>query len=173
MSTDRVHSARASKGRAMSETGQQPGGHSTHLGRSEMTALGRSLVTTRLTSIGCSVEPARSRVDGRLHATTPSHRSLEVFVSTQRLGGYTFWTKRRLQPAPERVAAIVLLSEAPTPALYAVPSTEWLHAAPPLTDRDNVGKKSEPEFGISLARSWLPTLERYRWEVTALGTIFG
>jgi hypothetical protein len=157
----------------MSESGQHATDQWAHLARSEMTALGRSLVTDRLTSIGCGVEPPRSRADGRLHATTPSQRLLEVFVSTQRLGGYTFWTKRRLQPSPERIAAIVLLPEAPTPTLYVLPTTEWLHAAPPLTDRDNVGKKSEPELGISLARSWLPTLERYRWEVTDVASIFG
>ena len=157
----------------MAEARQQPADDWTHLGRSEMTALGRGLVADRLTGIGCTVEPPRSRVDGRLQATTPSQRSLVVFVSTQRVGGYTFWTKRRLQPAPERIAAIVLLAEAPTPALYVVPSTEWLNASPPLTDRDNVGKKSEPEFGISLARSWLPSLERYRWEIAAVASIFG
>jgi hypothetical protein len=48
-----------------------------------------------------------------------------------------------------------------------VPSTEWLNAPPPLTDRDNVGKKSEAEYGISLARSSLPPLQRYRWDETA------
>jgi hypothetical protein len=44
-----------------------------------------------------------------------------------------------------------------------VPSTEWRHASPPLTDRPNVGKRSEPEYGISLARSSLPALQRYIW----------
>jgi hypothetical protein len=45
------------------------------------------------------VTPPSRRVGGRLDVETPSGRSLEVFVSTQRLGGYTFWTKRRFQPA--------------------------------------------------------------------------
>ena len=81
---------------------------------------------------------------------TPSGRSIEVFVSTQRLGGYVLWTKRRLQPATNRFAAIVLLADAEDPNVYLVPSTEWLRASPPLTDRDNVGKQSEPEYGISL-----------------------
>jgi hypothetical protein len=38
--------------------------------------------------------------------------------------------------------------------------SEWLRASPPFTDRDNVGKRSEPEFGTPLARSSLPALER-------------
>jgi hypothetical protein len=103
-------------------------------------------------------------IDGRLEVETPSGRSAEVFVSTQRVGGYVFWTKRRFQPAEDRFAAIVLLADAGDPYVYLVPSTEWLNSSPPFTDRDNVGKKSAPEFGISLAPSSLPALERYLWD---------
>lgn len=85
-------------------------------------------------------------------------------MSTQRLGGYVFWTKRRFQPADNRLAAIVLLTEADDPDVYLVPSTEWLRASPPLTDRPNVGKRSEPEYGVSLARSSLAALHRYVWD---------
>jgi hypothetical protein len=133
------------------------------LSRSERIALGKVLVTERLDSVGCAVRAPRSLIDGKLEVRTASGRSIEVFVSTQRVGGYVFWTKRRLQPARTRFAAIVLLAEAEDPDLYLVPTTEWLDASPPLTDRDNVGKRSEPEFGISLARSSLPAFERYRW----------
>jgi hypothetical protein len=85
---------------------------------------------------------------------------------------YVFWPKRRLQPDRTRFAAIVLLGDAEEPAPYLVPTTEWLRASPPLTDRDNVGKKSEPEFGVSLARSSLPALERYRWDDTTAADYF-
>jgi hypothetical protein len=95
---------------------------------------------------------------------TPSGRSLEVFVSTQRVGGYVFWTKRRFQPASNRFAAIVLLGDAGDPHVYLLPSTEWRNASPPITDRDNIGKRSEPEYGVSLARSSLPALARYLWD---------
>jgi hypothetical protein len=94
---------------------------------------------------------------------TPCGRSIEVFVSTQGLGGYVFWTKRRFTPASDRFAAVVLLGDAEDPDVYLVASTEWQSASPPLTDRPNVGRKSEPEFGISLARSSLPALQRYAW----------
>jgi hypothetical protein len=57
----------------------------------------------------------------------------------------------------------VLLSDTEDPDLYVVPSTEWRSASPPLKDRDNVGKKSEPEYGISLSHSSLPALRRYAW----------
>ncbi len=78
-----------------------------------------------------------------------------------------FWTKRRFQPAGNRFAAIVLLADADHPDLYLVPSIEWRSASPPFTDRDNVGKKSEPEYGVSLARSSLPALQRYLWGATS------
>jgi hypothetical protein len=134
------------------------------LSRQELIALGRSIVTDRLESLGCTVTPRSSRIGGKLDVETPSGRSLEVFVSTQRLGGYVFWVKRRFTPASNRFAAIVLLGEAEEPNVYLVPSTEWRSASPPLTDRPNVGKRSEPEYGISLARSSLPALERYAWK---------
>jgi hypothetical protein len=137
------------------------------LSRQDLVALGRSTVTEHLESLGCTVTVPSARAGSKLEVTTPSGRSLEVFVSTQRVGGYVFWTKRRFQPDSNRFAAIVLLAEAEEPGLYLVPSTEWRHASPPLTDRDNVGKRSEPEYGISVARSSLPALSRYAWDERA------
>jgi hypothetical protein len=113
------------------------------------------------------VTPPNSATGGKLDVRTPSGGAIEVFVSTQRVGGYVFWTKRRLQPASNRFAAIVLLGDGADPALYLVPSTEWRKASPPLKDRPNVGKKSEPEYGISLALSSLAALGRYGWDETA------
>jgi hypothetical protein len=142
------------------------------LGRSELISLGRTMVTERLEGLGCTVKAPSSLTGGKLEVQTSSGRSLEVFVSTQRLGGYVFWTKRRFQPASDRFAAIVLLTEAEDPYLYLVPSTEWLNASPPLKDRPNIGKRSEPEYGISLARSSLPALARYDWDGSSADDYF-
>jgi hypothetical protein len=78
-------------------------------------------VTERLQRLGCTVNRARNPIDGKLTLRTASGRSLEVFVSTQRVGGYGLWTKRRLQLAPHRFAALVLLADDPEPTLYLVP----------------------------------------------------
>jgi hypothetical protein len=142
------------------------------LSRQELIALGKTIVVERLENLGCTVQPPSSRTGGKLEVETPSGRSVEVFVSTQRLGGYVFWTKRRFTPATNRFAAIVLLAEAEDPDVYLVPSTEWRSASPPLTDRPNVGKRSEPEYGISLARSSLPALQRYVWNGTSANEHF-
>jgi hypothetical protein len=133
------------------------------LSRQDLVALGRTIVTERLENLGCKVTPPSSRIGGKLDVETPSGRALEVFVSTQRVGGYVFWTKQRFTPASTRFAAIVLLADAEDPDVYLVPSTEWRKASPPLSDRPNVGKRSEPEYGISIARSSLPALQRYAW----------
>jgi hypothetical protein len=131
-----------------------------HLGRRELIALGRATVTDWLESLGCSVAAS----GGPLQVLTPSGRKVEVFVSTQRAGGYAFWTKRRLPLADERLVAIVVLDGGSDPLVFVVPTSEWRAAQPPLRDRDNVGKKSEPEYGVSLARSSLPALARYSWQ---------
>jgi hypothetical protein len=135
-----------------------------HLSRTELIALGRAIVVERLENLGCTVKTPTSRTGGKLDVETPSGRSLEVFVSTQRVGGYVFWTKQRLRLASNRFAAIVLLTDAEDPDLYLVPTTDWRNSSPPLKDRPNVGKKSEAEYGISLARSSLPALQRYEWD---------
>src|SRR3954462_5615464 len=126
----------------------------TELSRQELIALGRTIVTGRLQMLGCTVKPA----GGKLDVNTPSGRSLEVFVSTQRVGGYAFWTKRRLQPAPHRFAALVLISDQEEPDFYLVPTEAWLDPAPPLTAPEYEGKKSEPEYGIEIGPSSLRLL---------------
>ena len=151
----------------MPATRSKAGDRWSQLSRSELVALGRRIVAERLEGLGCTVTPPSSLTGGHLEVRTPSGQSIEVFVSTQRLGGYAFWPKRRFQPAHNRAAAVVLLADADDPRLYLVPSTEWQRASPPLKDRPNVGKKSEPEYGISLARASLPALQRYAWSETS------
>lgn len=151
----------------MSASREKHEGRWSGLTRGQLIAFGRRAVTERLEAIGCRIQSDGKPGSGPLPVTTASGREVEVFVSTQRLGGYAFWTKRRLQPAEDRFAAIVLLAEEDDPEILLVPTTEWLHSEPPLRDRDNAGKRSEPEYGISLAASWMPTLRRYAWDPAA------
>jgi hypothetical protein len=136
------------------------------LSRTELISLGRDLVTERLRGAGWTVSDAGA---GKL-AATREDRAIELFVSTQRVGGYAVWTKRRLQPAPDLYAAIALLGDGAAPDLYLVPTTDFEHAEPPLVDRPNANVKSEAEYGVRLSRSNLPALERYRWDDAALLT---
>jgi hypothetical protein len=137
------------------------------LGGTELIAFGKDLVASTLEQLECRVRRPGNPRDGRLEVTARDGRALEVFVSTQRVGGYVFWTKRRLAPAAHRFAAVVLLGNGPEPELYLVPSQEWLNPSPPLTDRDYEGQKSQPEFGIAIGPSALGSLRRYAWTDTA------
>ena len=139
--------------------------------RSELIAMGRGIVTERLRQLGCTVREPDHPGHGKLEVRTPSGRAVEVRVSTQRVGGYAFWEKRRLELAENRLVALVVLGDAKDPHghaedqhVFLVPTTEWRTASPPFTDRDNVGTRSDPEYGVSLARSWLGELERFSWE---------
>jgi hypothetical protein len=117
------------------------------------------------------LSPSNPR-DGKLAVRTGGGRSLEVFVSTQRVGGYAFWTKRRLQLGEHRFAVLVLLGDEPEPTVYLVPSLAWVNASPPLTDRDYEGGKSEPEYGIDITRSAVTLLRRYAWTDASAQTLF-
>jgi hypothetical protein len=141
--------------------------HWSKLGRTDLITAGKALVEERLNRLGCAVTPPSNPIDGRLEVRTGSGRSLEVFVSTQRVGGYAFWGKKRLQPADHRFAALVLVNDGSEPGLYLVPTEEWLDAARPLTDRDYEGKASEPEYGIEINRASIPSLRRFAWTEAA------
>src|ERR1700733_2786979 len=106
----------------MSATRKKTNERWSELSRTELIALGRTMVKERLQGLGCTVKAPNGRISSKLEVTTPSGPSIEVFVSTQRLGGYVFWTKRRFHLANDRFAAIVLLADAAEPILYLVPS---------------------------------------------------
>jgi hypothetical protein len=133
-----------------------------NLGRAEKMNRGKDLVARRLESRGATVTPDTDRRSSRLrvHGRT---RESEVFVSTQPVGGYALWTKTRLQPASSRFAAIVLLSKGQEPTLFLIPSLDFVDAIKPLTNRDFVGLKSAPEYGVELHAPAVSQLRRYAW----------
>lgn len=120
------------------------GHHWRDMGRTEIKELGRAIVEQRLTQLGCAVARDGDARSGRMLVRARNSRA-ELYVSTQRVGGYAFWTKRRLEPAVDRYAVLVLLSEGEPPALYCIPTLDWLTPSHPLTDRDYVGQASEPD----------------------------
>lgn len=132
------------------------------MGRTEIKELGREIVEQGLTQLGCAVDRDRDARSGRMLVRARNSRA-ELYVSTQRVGGYAFWTKRRLEPAVDRYAVLVLLSEGEPPALYCIPTLDWLTPSPPLTDRDYVGQASEPEWGVEVNGAALGALGRYAW----------
>ncbi len=53
-----------------------------------------------------------------------------MFVSTQRVGDYAMWIKRRLLP-PQRFAALILLDGPQDPRLFLLATTDWCQRLTP------------------------------------------
>lgn len=60
------------------------------------------------------------------------------------------------------MALVILEAAQPEPAIYLVPSMVWAAPNSVFVSRDYEGKKSEPEYGLTINRATLQTLEPYR-----------
>lgn len=90
----------------------------------------------------------------------------EVQVKSVRNLGYVFCRKSEMQLVPERLVAVVVFTDGIEPSLYLIPSLAWKSPDDLLVNRDYVGKKSKPEWGINLSQRKLPLLEHYRFSKT-------
>lgn len=90
-------------------------------------------------------------------------RFLEIQVKTIRAAkpGYIFMRKRHFEIRADTFLALVHLAEGVEAALYLIPSVVWRDPVPPFASRDYEGKKSEPEYGLSIGPATLPGLRQY------------
>lgn len=90
----------------------------------------------------------------------------ELQVKTVRLGkapSYAFMRKRLFPINDSRYLALVVIAdEGSEPALFLIPSSVWATPKAPFSSRDFEGKKSDPEYGISISRTTLPMLAPYQ-----------
>lgn len=99
-------------------------------------------------------------------------RYYDVQVKSQRMGKgraspYIFMRKSQFEPRETLLLAVVLFEDGEVPRLYLIPSTEWLVHNPLFVSRDyGEGRKSPPEWGLSITRGNLQSLEEYRFETT-------
>lgn len=94
-------------------------------------------------------------------------RYYDVQVKSARDLNYIFFWKDRFAPRENLLAAIVLFSDGSEPALYLIPSIAWLKPNALLVDRDYEGKKSKPEWGLSLSKRALSLLKEYEFASVA------
>lgn len=91
----------------------------------------------------------------------------ELQVKTIRLGkvpSYAFMRKRLFPLSDSRyLALVVIMDEQSEPAIYLIPARVWADPRAPFTSRDFVGKKSEPEYGVSVSRANLSLFDGYRF----------
>lgn len=92
----------------------------------------------------------------------------EIQVKSLRKSGYVFLRKEHCTPAPHRLLAFVLFRDHEEPQAYLIPTTVWLAPTGPFVSRDyGEGKKSAPEWGLTVSDKHLPALEGYRFGVMA------
>jgi hypothetical protein len=98
-------------------------------------------------------------------------RYLEIQVKATRGFNYVFLRKSVFAIDSFRYLAYVLLNGETEPTVFLIPSTAWLVPNGLFVSRDYEGKKSAPEYGLTVTRSNLGELNRHRLELTlaALG----
>lgn len=103
------------------------------------------------------------RIPGELEATP---RFLEIQVKTVRAvkTSYVFMSKRLFPVRTGAFLALVHLTEGSEADLYLIPSLAWRDPVAPFSSRDYEGKKSEPEYGLSLSPATIPKLQPYLFQ---------
>ena len=88
-------------------------------------------------------------------------RYLEIQVKATRGFNYVFLRKSVFPIDPFRYLAYVLFTGETEPTVYLIPSTAWLVPNSLFVSRDYEGRKSQPEYGLSVTKSNLAALEKY------------
>lgn len=96
----------------------------------------------------------------------------EIQVKSVRTANYVFMQKTKFPLHSNRLLALVLLREDQSPVLYLIPAIDWLTPNALLVDRDYVGLKSKPEWGLQLTKISKPLLTQYQFD-TAISQLCG
>lgn len=86
----------------------------------------------------------------------------EVQVKSVRGNGYVFLPKDRSPLADSRLVAIGHFVDDAPPQLFLVPSVVWKTPSDLFVSRDYEGKKSKPEWGVSLNERTIPHMQAFR-----------
>ena len=98
------------------------------------------------------------RVDG------DAPRYYDVQVKTVRSRNtYVFMRKDKFRLTPNLLLALFILHAGREPDMYLIPASAWRDAKPPFADRPYDGKKSAPEYGLTVSPSTMVALEPFRF----------
>jgi len=134
------------------------------LTKNEVGKLGTDIAQARFIAEGFEIHlPDGASVRTRFAIRRARGRLYDVRVRTCRLprGNYTFFTKRSLELADDRLVVLVLLEDGRPARAYVIPSTAWRSPSSLLVDRDYEGLKSEPEWGIQLSGRSMALLDDF------------
>jgi hypothetical protein len=133
-----------------------------HLNRQQVGAFSEYFVKMELTMYGFQVYT--SEVDNRGIDFVARHENgpfLSVQVKSIRKKGYVFMRKQHFSLSPDLVLILAILNEGQEPRLFLIPSLEWNNPNSLLVERDYIGKKSEPEWGLNLSHKNMELLDQY------------
>lgn len=80
--------------------------------------------------------------------------------------GYIFMRKTKFEIKDNVYVAFVHFIEGQPPTLYLIPSTRWQTPDKIFSDRNYEGKKSQPEWGLSISPKNIPELQKFNFETT-------
>ncbi len=135
----------------------QVGRYAEYLAKMEFAMFGFDIYTTEVDDKG---------IDFVVRNSSKEFHEVQV-KSLRGTSGYVFMTKTSFTPAQRLHLVLVLLHQGQPPAMYLIPSMEWLRADRPsfLVDRPyGPGMKSAPEYGINVAAMHLAQLGGYAIE---------
>lgn len=120
----------------------------------ELTLYGFEVYTSEVDDRG--IDFVARREDGQF---------FEVQVKSVRGFNYVFVPKDKSSIAPHRLLAVVILHQNQAPELYLIPMTAWAKPDKLFASRDYQGKKSKPEWGLSLSPANQPLLEPFQFHL--------
>ena len=100
-------------------------------------------------------------------AKTKNGSYLELQVKAVRQNNYTFMRKDKWNIDDNNTYLILMLFvDYKMPDVYMIPATAWKTPDALLSDKNYVGLKSKPEYGVNISKKNIPLLERFNLEKT-------
>ena len=94
-------------------------------------------------------------------------RYYDVQVKSVRGFNYIFFPKSKFELRESLLAAVVFFLPNQAPDVFLIPSTVWHTPNSCFVSRDYEGKKSPPEWGMSVTSKTYPLLAEYAFDRTA------
>lgn len=91
-------------------------------------------------------------------------RYLEIQVKAVRQTNYVFLKKDTwdISDGSNLHLLLLIFEDQKLPNAYLIPAVDWQSPNDLLCDRDYIGQKSKPEYGVRLSKKNTPILNRYR-----------
>lgn len=86
---------------------------------------------------------------------------LSIQVKSVREKGYVYMQKDKFALSEDLYLVLAILDEGVEPKLFFIPSKAWEKPNALLVDRDYIGKKSKPEWGVNISKKNMKLLDDY------------